>query len=96
MTAHEQHGRKHRSPIRASLASSEVRVALVTAVTLLVQAVLAKNVLDVQLDFWSQFAALWVFIVFLLSNERGRAAELGAMAAVVGTSVAVLMRYGVW
>ncbi|MCC6268865.1 MAG: hypothetical protein IT300_14955 [Dehalococcoidia bacterium] len=94
--ADEQPGRRNESPLRASLATSEVRVAIITALTLLLQAVLAKNVLDVELDYWGQFAPLWVFIAFMLSNQRDRHAELGTIAVIVVTSAAVLMLYAVW
>jgi hypothetical protein len=72
---------------------AQVRVALVTAVALLVQAVLAKNVLDVELDFISQFSALWVFIVFQLTGRNDRLAELGADAVIVLVTAAVLILY---
>lgn len=71
----------------------EVWVALVTAVALLIQAIIAKNVLDEELDVISQNAPLWVFIVFLLSGERGRAAEIGTAITVVAVSAAVLGLY---
>jgi hypothetical protein len=77
------------------LSKPETRVAVVTAVALIVQAVIAKNVLDVELDFASQFAALLVFIVFLITNERGRLAELGTMAVIVAVTAAVLALYAV-
>lgn len=54
------------------------------------QAVIAKNILDVELDFVSQFAALWVFVGFLASGKRGRAAELSTALAVVVVVTAVL------
>ena len=73
--------------------TGEVWVALVTAVVLLAQAVIAKNVLEVELDIVSQYAALWVFVVFLLSGERGRAAEVGTAVAVVAVTCAVLVLY---
>jgi hypothetical protein len=59
----------------------------------MVQAVIAKEVLEVELDFVSQFAALWVFIVFQVSGERSRAAELGAAAAIVLVTAAILLLY---
>ena len=96
MTAGEQPRRRNGSPVRASLATPEVRVALVAALVLLLQAVLAKNVLDVELDYWGQFAALWVFIAFMISNQRDRLAELGTIAVIVATSAAVLVLYAVW
>lgn len=78
-----------------SFGDPQVRVALVTAVALMVQAVVAKNILDVRLDFTSQFAALWVFIVFLVSGQRDRVAELSAAAAVLVVTAAVLILYAV-
>jgi hypothetical protein len=77
------------------MARAETRVALVAALALVVQAVLAKNVLEVELDYWSQFAALWVFIVFLIGEQRDRRAELGYIAAIVAVTAAVLLLYAV-
>lgn len=70
--------------------TGQVWLALVTAVALMTQAVIAKNVLEEELDFVSQYAALWVFIAFLVSGERGRAAEIGTAVAVVAVAGAVL------
>jgi hypothetical protein len=81
--------------VLGALSKPETRVALVAALALIVQAVVAKNVLDVELDFVSQFAALWVFIVFLISDERGRLAELGTMAVIVAVTCAVMALYAV-
>ena len=74
---------------------AQVRVALVTAVALMVQAVLAKNVLDVELDIISQYAALWVFIAFQLGGRHDRLTELGTDAAVILVTAAVLILYAV-
>ena len=73
--------------------TGEVWLALVTAAALMAQAVIAKNVLDAELDFVSQYAALWVFIVFLISGARGRAAEIGTAVAVVAVAGGVLALY---
>lgn len=72
----------------------EVRPAILTAIVLLVQAVIAKNVLDVELDFFSQFAPLYVYIAYQVSQLRTRSAEIAFDAAIVLVSVAVLMLYG--
>jgi hypothetical protein len=77
------------------LQASEVRVALVAAACLLVEAVLAKNVLDVHLDAFSQLAGMWVWLVYVLVGRRDRVAELATMAAVVLVTVAVLVLYAV-
>jgi hypothetical protein len=84
-----------RHGISRALGDAQVRVALLTAVALLVQAVVAKNVLDVRLDVMSQFAALWVFIVFQLSGLRDRPAELAFAAAIIAVTSAVLVLYAI-
>jgi hypothetical protein len=88
--------RQRTRKIPALLAHAETRVALVAAAALLIQAVVAKNILDVDLDYFSQFAALWVFIVFLISDRRDRQTEVGFMAAIVAVTAAVLLLYAVW
>jgi hypothetical protein len=95
MTASQHQPSDGRSPTLAAFRHPQTRVAIVAALALLVQAVLAKNVLDVELDFVSQAAALWVFIVYLISDDRSRLAELGAMAAIVVVTAAVLTLYAV-
>lgn len=85
--------REHRYRLHGALGDAQVRVALLTALALMVEAVLAKNVLDVRLDVISQFAALWVFIAFQLSGRRDRSAELVADAAVIIATAAVLVVY---
>jgi hypothetical protein len=74
--------------LRVALGDPQVRIALLAALALVVEAVVAKNILDVRLDFISQFAALWVFIACEV-DEYGRAGaarwplervSLGAMA----------------
>lgn len=74
-------------------ADREVRPAILTAVVLLAQAVIAKNVLDVELDIVSQFAPLYVYIAYQVSQLRTRSAELAFEATIVLVSVAVLLLY---
>ena len=69
-------------------------VMFLTAIVLLAQAVIAKNVLDVELDFFSQFAPLYVYIAYQVSQLRTRSAEIAFDAAIVLVSVAVLTLYG--
>ena len=80
---------------RRQLNDPPVRVALVAAVCLLVEAVIAKNVLDVKLDFMSQTAPMWIFIVYLLSGLRDRTSEIAFMIAIVLATAAILVLYGV-
>lgn len=75
----------------AAFADPQVRVAIVTALALLAQAVIAKNVLDVKLDFLSQLAPFWVFIVYEIAGDRGRTVELLTSAVIVLVTAAVLL-----
>lgn len=80
---------------RGRVHDPQVRVALVAAACLLVQAVVAKNVLDVELDFVSQFAALWIFIGYQFSGFRNRSTEIAFMAVMVLATAAILVLYAV-
>lgn len=75
---------------RGRLGDPQVRVALVTAACLLVQAIIAKNVLDVELDFMSQTAPMWVFIAYLVSGVRDRTSGIAFTIAIVFVTAAVL------
>lgn len=74
---------------------SQVRVALVTAACLLVEAVIAKNVIDVELDVISQLAPMWVFIAYLVSGLRDRASEIAFMITLIVVTAAVLVLYAI-
>lgn len=77
------------------LGDPQVRVALVAAACLLVQAVVARNVLEVELDFVSQFAPLWIFIAYQLSNLRDRRSEIAFTAVIILATIAILVLYAV-
>jgi hypothetical protein len=79
--------------VSRALRESEVRVALVVAACLLVEAIVAKNVLDVRLDPLAQIAPIWVFLVYTWQERRDRVAELAMMAASVFVTVATLVVY---
>jgi len=70
-------------------------VALVAAACLIVQAIIAKNVLDVELDWYSMLAPFWVFVAYMVSGVRSRTSEIAFMVAIVASSVAVLALYAV-
>jgi hypothetical protein len=86
---------KRTNRLGAAVRDPKVRIALLAAVALLVEAAVAKNILDVRLDFISQFAPLWVFIAFQVSGRRDRLAEITAGVAVVVATVAVLVVYAI-
>lgn len=73
----------------------EVMVSLVAGACLLVEAVIAKNVIDVELDFFSQFVPMWIFIAYLVSGLRDRTSEIGFTVAIVLATVAVLVLYAI-
>jgi hypothetical protein len=80
---------------RRPLADPQVRAALVTAACLLLGAVVAKNVLDVELGFMSQAAPMWVFIAYLVSGLRDRASEIAFTTAIVAVTCGVLILHAV-
>jgi hypothetical protein len=87
------HPSRSDSTWRRYIADQQVKLALVTALCLIVEAVVAKNVLDVELDWFSQLAPFWVFIAYMVSGLRDRASEIGFKVAIVGSTVAVLALY---
>ena len=81
---------------RRQIRDPQVRVALVAAAAcLLAEAVIAKNVLDVELDFISQLAPMWIFISYQLSGLRDRTSEIAFVAAIILVTVAILVAYAV-
>jgi len=85
------------SPGRASwrrqIRDPLVAVSLVAAACVLVEAVIAKNVIAVELDFFSQFAPLWIFIAYLVSGLRDRTSEIAFIAVIILATVAILVLY---
>jgi hypothetical protein len=73
----------------------QITVALVAAVCLLVEAVIAKNVIDVELDFFSQFAPMWIFVAYLVSGLRDRTSEIAFIAVIILATAATLVLYAV-
>jgi hypothetical protein len=62
---------------------------------LLVEAVVAKSVLDVELNFFAQLAALWVFVAYKLSGRHHRTSEIATAIAVAVVTAADLLVYAV-
>lgn len=74
-------------------ANPQVRVGLLTVAALLVEWVLARTVLDVELSFFALLAPFFVFTAYKVSGQRGRTAEIVASVAVVVAAAAVLLVY---
>jgi len=80
---------------RGRIRDPQVTVSLVAAACLLVEAVVAKNVIEVELDFFSQFAPMWIFIAYLVSGLRDRTSEIAFSAVIILATAAILVLYAV-
>jgi len=54
----------------------ELKVSLVTVVCILALAVISKNILHVQMDFVSQYAPIWMFVVYIITREKAKASKI--------------------
>ena len=72
-----------------------VMVSLVAAGCVLVEAVIAKNVLDVELNFFGLLAPVWIFITYLVSGLRDRTSEIAFIAVIILATAAILVLYAV-
>jgi len=50
--------------------ANEIKISLVTVVCILALTVISKNILHVQMDFISQYAPIWMFVVYIITRER--------------------------
>jgi hypothetical protein len=80
---------------RRRIRDPQVLVSLVAAVCLLAEAVVAKNVIDVQLDIFSQLAPMWIFVAYMATGLRDRASEIAFIAVIILTTAAILVLYAV-
>lgn len=76
---------------RRQIHDPQVIVALVAAACLLVEDVIAKNVIDVELDLVRRLAPLWIFIAYLVSGLRDRTSEIAFIAAIIVLTAAVVL-----
>jgi hypothetical protein len=74
-------------------ASNDVRLSFVVAACLLIEAVVAKEILHVSLDYFSQMAALWVFIAYLVTGRHDKSSARAFGLAAVAVTAAVLGLY---
>ncbi|MCL4288969.1 MAG: hypothetical protein KJ051_01715 [Thermoleophilia bacterium] len=80
---------------RRQIRDPQVLVSLVAAACLLVEAVIAKNVIDVELDFFSQLVPMWILIAYQVSGLRDRRSEIAFIAAIILATAAVLVLYAI-
>jgi len=76
--------------------ADEMKVALVTAACILGVAIISKNVLNVQLDFISQYAPSWTFIVYIITRGQAKKCKHETLywsIAIVAVTAMVLALY---
>jgi hypothetical protein len=71
----------------------QIRIAAVVAACLIVEAIVAKNIMGVTVTVVAFLAPLWVFAVALAWPTRSRGFELVTMILAVGATVGVLVFY---
>ena len=75
--------------------ADEIKVALVTAACIIAMAI-QKNVLNLQLDFVSQYVPTLMFIAYILTSRQAKKVKHSAVywsAAIVAVTAAILVIY---
>jgi len=70
-----------------------VRIELLALFAIVTEFVLAKKVLDVNLNFLALLAPMWVFVAFKVSGRRDRRTEIASAVAMVVATAVVLLAY---
>ncbi len=71
----------------------QVRIAVVVAACLIVEAIVAKNVMDVTVNIVAFLAPLWVFAVSQAWPTKNKASEIATMILAIGATAGVLVFY---
>ena len=69
--------------------ANEVRVSLVTGGCILALAIISKYVIDVELDFISQYGPVWIFIAYI--GTKGKAEKSRICASPLFWSLAIII-----
>ena len=72
---------------------AQLRIAIVVAACLLVEAVVAKNVMDVTINIVAFLAPLWVFAVSQAWPTKDKTFETATMILAVAATAGVLIFY---
>jgi len=77
--------------------TDEVKVSIVTAVCVLVLAIVAKYAIEAKLDFVSQYGPVWIYIAYIITKDRTKQRGCSvwvfwALAEVIAT-IAILVLY---
>ncbi len=74
--------------------SDELKISLVTAFCILALAIIAKNILMVQLDFVSQYGPVWMYMAYIGAKEqKARCSTLFWSLAIILVTAAILAVY---
>ena len=78
--------------------ANEIKVSLVTVVCILALAVISKNILHVQMDFISQYASIWMFVI--ITREKAKSSKICGSplfwsTAIVLITLAILVVYAI-
>jgi hypothetical protein len=85
--AHPQH--------RYALRTPQIRIAVVVTACLIVEAIVAKNVLDVTTNIVAFLAPLWVFAVSQAWPTKDKVFEIATMLLAIGATAGVLIFYAI-
>jgi len=76
----------------------ETKVSLVTAVCVLLLAIVSKNILKVQLDLVSLYGPIWVFIAYIITKDTVNKSKICSSPliwslAIIVVTLAILILY---
>ena len=71
----------------------QIRIAIVVAACLIVEAIVAKNVMHVKVNIVALLAPLWVFAVSQAWPTKDKASEIATMTLAIGVAAGVLVFY---
>jgi hypothetical protein len=80
--------------------SNNVKVSLVTAVCILVLAVISRKIINVQLDFVSLYGPVWVYMAYIISRDKTKKSKICSSPlfwslAIIFVTLAVLIVYAI-
>ncbi len=75
--------------------SDEIKVSLVTAVCVLGLSIISKKIIQVELDFMTQYGPVWVFIVYIITNDKAKNSNNPIIwsGIIILVTVAILVLY---
>lgn len=86
-------GAHHRHRHAARGWPPQIRIAAVVAACLIIEAIVAKNVINVTVNVVAVLAPLWVFAVSLAWPTKEKTFEIATMLLAVGATAGVLIFY---